>query len=386
MVFCSRCLCRTRAYDQVMNVLLKRPGLRWLAPLAVLATVATAGLIGTNASADVTLPDIDAQTLLTKVGEAQPAGLSGTVEESASLGLPSLGTDQSSSDFSTLISGTHTLRVAYAGPDKARIAVNGSLGESDLVTNGTDQWVWSSDKNTVTHRSGTAVQNRKSPKSTEVPLTPSEAASRALTAVGDTTDVTLAKNVSVAGRPSYELVLTPKASQVGTKVDSVRIAVDGTTFVPLSVQLLVKGTDVPAFSTRFTKVDYAVPAASTFTFKTPKGAKVTEVKGEAARAHQSGTKADHAKRPTGTAADVKQVGSGWTTVVVSKVPSGTTAQAGQGRDARQFTQALNSLPKVSGTWGSGRLLSGTAFSAVLTDDGRLAVGAVTPELLYAALS
>ena len=40
---------------------------------------------------------------------------------------------------------------------------------------------------------------------------------------------------------------------------------------------------------------------------------------------------------------------------------------------------------MSGDWGSGRLLAGTAFSAVLTDDGRLAVGAVRPEKLYQAL-
>ena len=39
----------------------------------------------------------------------------------------------------------------------------------------------------------------------------------------------------------------------------------------------------------------------------------------------------------------------------------------------------------SGAWGSGRLLAGTAFSAVLTDDGRLAIGAVVPEKLYEAL-
>ena len=47
---------------------------------------------------------------------------------------------------------------------------------------------------------------------------------------------------------------------------------------------------------------------------------------------------------------------------------------------------LNLLPKVSGTWGSGHLLSGTLFSAVLTDDGRVAIGAVAPAQLYAALA
>ena len=41
---------------------------------------------------------------------------------------------------------------------------------------------------------------------------------------------------------------------------------------------------------------------------------------------------------------------------------------------------------MSGSWGSGRLLAGTAFSAVWTDDGRLAVGAVRPEVIYQALN
>ena len=44
------------------------------------------------------------------------------------------------------------------------------------------------------------------------------------------------------------------------------------------------------------------------------------------------------------------------------------------------------LPKKTGSWGSGHLMAGTAFSALLTDDGRLVVGAVTPEGLYAALA
>jgi hypothetical protein len=47
---------------------------------------------------------------------------------------------------------------------------------------------------------------------------------------------------------------------------------------------------------------------------------------------------------------------------------------------------LAALPKVSGSWGSGRLLTGTLFSAVLTNDGRVAIGAVPAERLYSALT
>ena len=45
---------------------------------------------------------------------------------------------------------------------------------------------------------------------------------------------------------------------------------------------------------------------------------------------------------------------------------------------------VGALPTVSGAWGSGHLLTGTLFSVLLTDDGRLLVGAVGPERLYPA--
>jgi hypothetical protein len=47
---------------------------------------------------------------------------------------------------------------------------------------------------------------------------------------------------------------------------------------------------------------------------------------------------------------------------------------------------LQSLPVSSGAWGTGRILNGTLFSAILTDDGRVAIGAVAPEALGAALA
>jgi hypothetical protein len=42
------------------------------------------------------------------------------------------------------------------------------------------------------------------------------------------------------------------------------------------------------------------------------------------------------------------------------------------------------LPAVSGTWGSGHYVTGRLFSALLTDDGRILIGAVTPNQLFQA--
>jgi len=47
---------------------------------------------------------------------------------------------------------------------------------------------------------------------------------------------------------------------------------------------------------------------------------------------------------------------------------------------------LNNLPAVRGSWGSGHLLTGKLFSVLLTDDGRVVIGAVAPDRLYQALS
>jgi hypothetical protein len=89
----------------------------------------------------------------------------------------------------------------------------------------------------------------------------------------------------------------------------------------------------------------------------------------------------------------KVIGKGWGSVMVVKMPApdakaGATPSPGVSADktVAGLMKFAGMLPKVSGSWGSGRLMAGTAFSALLTDDGRLLVGAVTPEGLYAALA
>ena len=87
--------------------------------------------------------------------------------------------------------------------------------------------------------------------------------------------------------------------------------------------------------------------------------------------------------PSTAAGEPRVVGKGWGSVVVATVPP--KSQSGSG-DQQSLKAMLELLPRVSGSWGSGHLLEGKLFSAVLTDDGRVAVGAVTPQTLYAALA
>lgn len=364
-----------------------RPWLRWLVPLAAVLTIAASVLVAGNASADEKLPPRSAEQLLVDLQQADVQGFSGTVEQSADLGIPALpGVSEHGSEFTSLISGTHTLRVAYAAPDKSKIALLGELSESSVIRNGADLWTWSSKDNEVTH--ATVDQDRSAiegPKDlpADAPKTPQEAAQRLLAATADSTTVTVATDTTVAGRAAYEIVLTPKDDR--SLISSVRIAVDGTEHVALRVQVLAQDRPAPVFSIGFTDVDFSTPPSSTFDFTPPQGAKVTEVSGDhSATSDKSTDKTSDGAKPT-------VVGTGWTTVVVHKLPAdaltgagtpGSDQSTGNGVDVQAY---LAQLPKVSGSWGSGRLLAGTAFSVVVTDDGRVAAGAVRPELLYDAL-
>jgi outer membrane lipoprotein-sorting protein len=372
-----------------MSIFDRKPTLRWVAPLAFVAVVGgTTGIVAT-ATADSPLKNISAQDLLVRVQQAKVDNLSGTVVQNADLGLPAIpGMGGSDASLTSLISGSHTLGVWKSGSDKMRLQVQGTNDETDVVVNGKDMWQWSYKDNKATHRTLTAPAGSKQDKKAELPAdapkTPEEAAAKFLSAVGPTTEVKTDGTANVAGIDAYELVLSPKDDS--SLIDSVRIAVDGENFLPLRVQVIA-GEDAPktVFQVAYTNISFDQPSASQFEFNPPPGAKVTEV---APKADKQDSKAPTKKELEARkaehgdlAADTKVVGEGWSTVVVSKVD--TKDMAGS---SEQLDQVLKALPTVNGKFGSGKLLSATAFSAVLTDDGRIAVGAVAPEKLYDALA
>ncbi len=374
-----------------MSVFQHRPTLRWLVPLAAAAVLGAGGsAVGVlTATARGGLPQRSAPQLLVDVQKARLDGLSGTVVQNADLGLPSLpGVGGSgSSDMTSLISGSHTLRLWYAGPNRVRVALLGSLGESDLVRNGTDLWTWSSKDKSATHRAVPLATGVPGSLASVSPVTPQQAADAALQAISPSTKVSTDGTAVVAGRSAYELVLQPRDAR--SLVDSVRIAIDGRTHVPTRVQVFAKNVGKPAFEVGFTSFDPSSPAASVFAFNPPPGTKVTESGSSSLRPRSSGPApttgpmSGHMSGPMSgrmSGQRPKIVGTGWTTVAVAKVPSGAST------GSSSLTGMLKVLPEVSGRWGSGRLLRGTLFSVLLTDDGRLVIGAVPPQTLYAALA
>jgi outer membrane lipoprotein-sorting protein len=378
-----------------MRIFDRKPALRWLAPLAFVLVVGGAGgIVAVTASADPGLKPRSASQLLADLQQAKVDAMSGKIVQTSDLGIPNLpglgGSDGTS--FTSLISGTHSMGVWYSGPGKARIALygadQGALGESDVFKNGSDVWTWSYKDKTATHRT-LAQSADKTPMNqpTEIPATPQQAADRALKAIDPTTKVSVANPVKVAGRDAYELVLTPK--QGGSLITQVRIAIDGQKLIPLRVQVLAG--KVTAFEVGFTHVDFARPDNAQFTFTPPAGTKVTQVPAETTKkSPQAGTKGGSknntknnkvAKKPRPEAANQpKVIGHGWSTIVVSKLPTGAA------KDSGQLGQVLGALPTVSGSFGSGRILRGTAFTVLLTNDGRIAVGSVPSSALIKALA
>lgn len=347
--------------------------LAWAAPLAVGAAFVAGGPVAgaLNGPASADLPARSAQQLLVDVQQADATGLSGTVAESADLGLPDLPGDAAdSSGLLGLLTGSHTLRVWHGGPQQARVSLPTQYGETDLVRNGSDVWLWTSADHTAQHWTLPADVHpdgaAAGPALVRAPVTPQQAADEVLKALSPTTLVTGAGTTTVAGRPAYLLELQPRSAD--TLVSSVRIAIDGQTHLPTQVQVFADGQSQPSLSVGFTSIDTGSPHPATFAFTPPEGA---TVKQEAVPA---------ARDPHPAAARPTETGTGWSRVVVAQLPARSNGDTGD------LGAVIAQLPMVSGDWGSGHLLQGPLMSAVLTADHRIAFGAVPPAGLYAALA
>ena len=144
-----------------MSFFVDHPKSRWILPVAVVGVIgATALTVNQTANADSGLPSRTPAQLLADVRSAKVSSLSGTVVQTSDLGLPELpglggpgGPASTSSSLTSLISGTHTWRVWLDGPTRQRLALIGSNGESDVIHDGSDVWMWSSaDKSAVHHK------------------------------------------------------------------------------------------------------------------------------------------------------------------------------------------------------------------------------------------
>lgn len=372
-------------------------------------------------SANLGLPDLSAFTDL--------AGMTGPHGRAAAF------------DPMLLVTGTNNWRIWTDAETSAKVALVVSGGEYSVTTNGTDVWLWDSAAAKAIHGTLPEHENcvhelHEGPDLPGLPqldpgqLDPGEIAAEILAKLDPNTAVSTAGTRMVAGRAAYELVLNP--DDPDTRIGEVRLAVDSETFKVLA--FTVTNTDgVKAIDVGFTSINFGAPDPAVFNFTPPAGAVVEELP----VMDHHGMMPDGPEQPRPDLSGLPEpevVGTGWSRVVV--LPdleafgaqlggfSGTGGAGGLGwpdgtggagthadmdQMRAQFRDQMHEggtggsggpgagigasleaviaqLPAVSGEWGSGRLFEGTLLTVVLSDDGRVAFGAVVPELLYSALA
>lgn len=377
----------------------RRAWVRWLPAVAAPAVIAAGVLAGTiPARAGDPLPEKTPAEVLALVATHKDHSFSGTIEQSTDLGLPELpaagptsgpASAGGAASVAELLTGDHTARVYMDGRTKVRIQVLDRLAERDLVRRDNDLWFYSSRDNSTVHAT---LPSFASDLPLPVPAAPDDAAApapvdiagRLLAKIDPTTAVSVGDDVTVAGRPAYNLLLEPRTD--ATLVGAAAIAVDGETGMPLSVQVTARGGGSPSLYAAFTSLSLNTPDDALFTFVPPPGSAVAELQ------VPSATRWPHSFREPGMAITPEHLsairthpalptvtGKGWEAVVeIPAAAAGGTLPDALLRDPL-LSQAAVVVP-------GGRLLSTTLFNVLITDDGRLFAGMVPVEVLQAAAS
>ncbi|MDM7832538.1 LolA family protein [Cellulomonas edaphi] len=388
------------------------PRARWAVPAVVGAVVAAAFIappLVASASSEE-LPAISPQQLVTAVAEARDQPLSGTVVYTARLGLPSLPLgDMAGASPVNLLDGSSTMRVWTDGVDRSRAALLGATSEYSVVRDGPQAWTYSSTDDAVVHyvidakdRARYDALQQDPPVAGDLP-TPAAAASSVLGLVQQFSSVTLDAQSTVAGRAAYNLVVTPKSTT--TLIGHVVVSVDAKTSTPLRVQVWDRTSKTPAVEVGFTDIRFATPSDSVLSFSAPAGASSKEV---SVPLPETPAAAHSATVPDGTTV----TGTGWDTVVqlagvdvagllagdadaLSTVPGSAPAigsKSGQklleefGADGSSKVRDLDLgtlFGQITKPVPGGRLITTKLVSILVTDDGRVLVGAVPGATLQA---
>ncbi|WP_026818175.1 LolA family protein [Arthrobacter castelli] len=383
---------------------MKKNLLRWMPAVIAPAAVVVAATVPTVAGAAPQLPDKTPQQLLTFIAESDDTAYSGTVKQTSDLGLPQLpssGSPHSSPDGGTggaantleMLTGSHQAQVHVGDDEQLRIQIMEQMSQRDIIVNDDEVWTYNSRTNEATHlkrpdhaakqKQGNASPhgNASTPGHALKPGAPADLAERFLAKIGPSTTVTVSGTATIAGRSAYELELTPKTSD--TLIGSVTLGVDSQTGMPLSFAITARGDTAPAYSVTFTDIDFTAPADSLFEFTPPQSASVTDVpskgKHPMAKEHQRGPGSEPG--PGGSAGQTAEqptvIGEGWNSILSLPADSALDGRPDSNRGERTLQQLMRPVD-------GGKVLQTELVSVMLTDDGRVLIGAVSAESLMAA--
>lgn len=354
--------------------------------------VAGLAIVALPAGADdaPSLPDITAAELVSSALQADPPAFAGTVAVQNDLGLPSL-PGMELADF-------ESAAVYHDGGERARVAVQDGNGEYTIVKGEKDVWAYDSAKNTATRmaipseaeQEKAVEKGRKHAKDLPELSDPSTAATEIIKKLSETSTISVDGTATVADRPAYELVLTPKPSE-RTVLREVKVAIDSETRLPLRFEVMTNGSPEPIFSLGFDEFTVGAQPERLFEFTAPKGAKISDVteadKAEQRKQAEEFTK-EHGKAAEQFGEGLDIVGEGWDVVVTGAVPkellAGSDKASEQDFDAKGLLEQFGK--RVSGEYGKGYVITTKAGSGLITDDGRFAAGAVPVQVLEEALA
>ena len=333
------------------------------------------------------------------------------------LGLPELpaglaGEATSATDpqglLTRLVTGDSTVRVWSDAGERFRVSLDDELAELVLVRDGDTAWTYSSEDATATRYDLAGLAGR-----TELPdggapglpeATPQELAQQLLDAADPTTEVSTGETQRVAGQDAYTLLVDPRAEE--SLVDRVEVAVDAATGLVLDVSVYAVDQADPAFRTGFARISYEAPDADVFAFTPPEGVTVEEAELPGGHAGDHGAFDDEPRGPGAFENRVGAVGEGltvlgegWASIV--QLDTGALPDAPTGGPAAPAEEPFDRpeapegaadvdpravLEQLTTPVDGGRALSTALLSVLLTDDGRVLVGAVSVDALVAAAS
>lgn len=259
-----------------------------LTALAATAAVllGVAGVSAVRAGAPPELPALPPQELLASSIQAMgaPFSVSGDVTSRIETGLPDLpgtlaGTGTGLGGLATAILGTQHFKV-WRSSDGVRVARVGDLSEQIVVANRDEAWFWDSNGMTAVRLDLAALERRAGADPAWAGVAAPTRADltgwigQALVALEPYAQVSVDGTVEVAGRPAYDLVLTP--AEGPTLIGRVAVAIDAETRLPLRFSVTPRGTEEPAVEIGFDAVSFDPVDPGMFAFAPPEGARVSE--------------------------------------------------------------------------------------------------------------
>jgi outer membrane lipoprotein-sorting protein len=347
-----------------------------LATVAVAVTMAGAIGVGmltmpAGAGTEPSLPPVSAEDLVASVLTAKVPALGGTVTVHNALGLPAL-----PGVAAPLTQPETAFRVWSDGQGHGRLALPSRGGEQVLIEDGTTLWRYDSSSRTATAREhGTGSPGQRPPVAD-----PAQAARELVGAVRKSSTVAVDGTGTVAGRPVYQLVLTPAPTE-RTLLREVRVAVDSAQRVPLQLTVLANGSPDPVLEIGFSDLTVGTQDPALFRFVPPAGVKVERPqRSPNERPRSAGVPPDQQKETM-----IHTQGDGWDTVVLGRLPTARPGtQPDPQRDPLAVVQRIGR--PASGPWGHGWVIQTAVGTVLVTADRRVAAGAVPQQVLDEALT